>query len=650
MYIIRITQDNYLLVPIVSFVCTHGAGRKLACLALTGTLLAGTTSTGAAQPSETASELRQVLVLQSFDRGNMTVDHLTSNFRVDLDQQAGRSVNVVELVVGPTGFVGASEQSTVEYIRSTYANRRKPDLIVAFAGPATVFARKYHEQLFPEVPRLFAAVDVAYLGDAPLRDNETATTVDNSFPEHVNRILQLLPDTKQVFMIMGAGPLGAFWHRELEAQFKGLQNRLTFVWSDKLSYPEILRQCAQLPRNSVIFYFTFGTDALGGAYADERVLADLHAAANAPIFGVQSVYMGTGVVGGAMSSLDQLSRTAADAAVRLLNGEPPGSIKVPPQTPGQATFDWRELQRWRIPESRLPANSAVLYRPPSLWLEYRATVLTALAVMAVQFLLISGLLYERRARQRAERESRTNLALAADASRRATMSALTNSIAHELGQPLGSMIQNAHALQLMVTANRASSDTIDEVLSEIRTQGLHATQIIDRQRTMLRSHQLDKKPTDLHDVIRESLALVAHDMRAREVEATINLSTERSVVNGDQVLLQQVLVNLIMNAMDAMSETLPERRTLSVSTDVRGVDVHISVRDTGTGLPADFDSKLFTPFVTTKSDGMGIGLTIVQTIVAAHGGAIKARNNPDGGATFTVTLRRSETPQAVGVA
>jgi C4-dicarboxylate-specific signal transduction histidine kinase len=128
------------------------------------------------------------------------------------------------------------------------------------------------------------------------------------------------------------------------------------------------------------------------------------------------------------------------------------------------------------------------------------------------------------------------------------------------------MIQNAHALQLMVTANRASSDTIDEVLSEIRTQGLHATQIIDRQRTMLRSHQLDKKPTDLHDVIRESLALVAHDMRAREVEATINLSTERSVVNGDQVLLQQVLVNLIMNAMDAMTETLPERRSLSVST------------------------------------------------------------------------------------
>ena len=336
-----------------------------------------------------------------------------------------------------------------------------------------------------------------------------------------------------------------------------------------------------------------------------------------------------------------------DASIQVLNGESPNRIKVPPLTPGQPVFDWRELQRWRIPESRLPANSVVLHRAPNPWQEYRGTALTALGVIAIQFFLISALLYQRRERQRAELESRKNLALAADASRRATMSALTNSIAHELGQPLGSMIQNAHALQMMVTANRASADTIDEVLSEIRTQGKHATQIIDRQRTMLRSHQMDKKPIDLRDVIRESLALVAPDMRVREVEAAVTLSPEPLVVSGDEVLLQQVLVNLVMNAMDAMSQTPPARRILMVSTNVRGADVDVSVRDTGTGLPPDLDGKLFTPFVTTKSHGMGIGLTIAQTIVTAHGGTINAHNNPDGGATFTFTLRRSETPQVI---
>ena len=282
---------------------------------------------------------------------------------------------------------------------------------------------------------------------------------------------------------------------------------------------------------------------------------------------------------------------------------------------------------------------------PSLWQEYRLTVLSAAGVLAVQSLLIVGLLYQRRARQRAEIDSRRNLALAADASRRQTMSALTSSIAHELGQPLSSMIHNAQALQMMITANRATPDTIGEILSDIQSQGVQATQIIDRHRTMLRSHQLDRKPIDLHAVIDESLALVAHDMRARQIEATVNLSSNPCVINGDQVLLQQVLVNLVMNAMDAMAETPPARRRVTISTEVRAADVEVSVRDTGTGLPAQINGTLFTPFVTTKAHGLGIGLTIARTIVDAHGGTIDAHNNPEGGATFTVTLRRSETPE-----
>ena len=170
-------------------------------------------------------------------------------------------------------------------------------------------------------------------------------------------------------------------------------------------------------------------------------------------------------------------------------------------------------------------------------------------------------------------------------------------------------------------------------------------QIIDRHRNMLRSRQLDKKPIDLHAVISESLALVAHDMRARQIEVTVSLSSSPCVISGDQVLLQQVLVNLVMNAMDAMADTPPARRRVTISTDVSAADVAVSVRDTGTGLPEHIDGTLFTPFVTTKANGIGIGLTIARTIVDAHGGTIDAHNNPEGGATFTVTLRRSDTPE-----
>jgi C4-dicarboxylate-specific signal transduction histidine kinase len=346
-------------------------------------------------------------------------------------------------------------------------------------------------------------------------------------------------------------------------------------------------------------------------------------------------------------SIDDLSRSTADAAIRILNGAQPSNITVTPQRPGTPVFDWRELQRWGIAESRLPQGSLVRYRNPSVWEKYKVLIVSGAGALIVQSVLIIALLYQRRARQRAELESRRNLALAADASRRQTMAALGNSIAHEIGQPLFSMVCNAQALQRMITTEQATPETTEEILSDIESEGIKAKQIIDRNRAMLRSRQLDKKPIDLRAVISESLALVGHDMTARQIEATVHQSPDPCIISGDQVLLQQVVVNLVVNAMDAMAETPPERRRVIMKTEVSGADVAVSVRDTGTGLPAHINGKLFAPFVTTKAHGLGIGLTIARTIVDAHGGTIDAHNNPEGGATFTVKLRRSATPKSV---
>ena len=618
--------------------------RRIQCAALAcGTLLGAASSE--AQPA--APPVRQVLVLQWFNRGNAVLDSFTGNFRVDLDKHTGTPVNFVQIVIGASGLVGPTEQAAVDYIRSMFANGPQPDLIVTVTGPAALFARKYRQQLFPDTPLLLTAVDELFLRDAPLAENETAVAVVNDFRGAIGDILQLLPETKRVFMVMGSGTLSTFWRRELEGEFSRFHDRLTFIWSDDFSLPEILRSCANLPSDSAIFYFTFGTDSHGGAYADERVLAEIHARANAPMFGAFNVFLGSGIVGGTLMAVDELARNTADVAGRLLDGESPRSIRLPPQARSQLVFDWRELQRWGIPESRLPPGSVVRFRSPSLWSEYKVTMLSAAGALAVQSLLIVGLLYQRRARRRAELESRRNLALATDASRRETMSALTSSIAHELGQPLSAMIHNAHALLIMVRAQGASAVTIEEILSDIQAQGVLATQIIERHRTMLRSRQLQKNPIDLQAVVDESLALLAHDMRERKIEATLNLSSEPCAVSGDQVLLQQVMVNLMLNAMDAMTNTPPSRRHITITSQVKAAVVEVSVSDTGTGLPEDVITSLFTPFVTTKSHGLGIGLMIVRTIVEAHGGTIEARNNPECGVTFSFTLRRSDTHKSM---
>jgi signal transduction histidine kinase len=600
----------------------------------------------AAAYSAAQSPVKQVLMLQSLDRGNVILDHFTGNFRVSLDQHAATPVNVVEVVVGPRGFVSAPEQAVVAYIRSMYADRPPPDLIVSAGGPAAVFARKHRQELFPETPLLFASVDQRYLRGAPLGENESAVAVVNDFPGLVDDILRVLPETRQIFMVIGSGSLGRFWRRELEAGFGRFRGRVTFVWSDDLSLQDILHRVASLPEHSAIFYLTFSIDAQGGAYADEQVLAVIRSKANAPLFGAYTPLLGYGVVGGRIMSISDLADNTADLARRILNGEPPASLRVPPHLPGQPTFDSRELKRWGIPESRLPPGSVVKFRRPSLWEEYKLTVLAAVGALILQSLLILRLLYERRARRRAEIESRRNLALAADANRRQTMSALTSSIGHELAQPLTGVVLNAQALRKMVTVNRVVPDDLEEILADIETAAVLAGQIVDRHRTMLRGGQLQKKPTDFHAVIHESLALLAHDMRVRRIEATLDLSSTACVIDGDQVLLQQVLLNLLRNAMDALADKPPARRRITIRSALRAADVQVSVCDTGTGLPADIIDTLFRPFVTIKSQGLGIGLTIAKYIVDAHGGTIAAHGNPGGGATFTVTLPRSAKPKS----
>ncbi len=235
---------------------------------------------GAAEPP-----VRQILLLQSFNRGILVVDHFTGDLRVELDQRsAGNPPNVVQVVVGPTGFVGASEQAVVDFIRSTYADRPPPDLMISIAGPAAVFARKYRAQLFPDTPLLFAAVDRRFLLGATLGENEAAVPVDNNYPGLVDDILQVLPETRQVFMVLGSGMLNKFWRPQLENEFRRFQDRVTFVWSGDLSFSEILRRCADLPTHSAIIYLSFGTDASGTAFADDRVLAEIHARSNAPLF------------------------------------------------------------------------------------------------------------------------------------------------------------------------------------------------------------------------------------------------------------------------------------------------------------------------------------------------------------------------------
>ena len=178
---------------------------------------------------------------------------------------------------------------------------------------------------------------------------------------------------------------------------------MTFVWTNELSFEEMLKGCASLPPHSAIFYGVLSLDAKGVRHVEEKTLGAFHAAANAPIFGLHSTQLGRGIVGGPLLSIEDLSRNTATVAARMLAGESPQSLTTPTQVAATPAFDWRELRRWGIGEDRLQPDSIVLFREPTAWQRYRPQIIASATFASVQAVFVIALLASLVKRRRAER-------------------------------------------------------------------------------------------------------------------------------------------------------------------------------------------------------------------------------------------------------
>ena len=451
-----------------------------------------------------------------------------------------------------------SDRPFVNYLHSLYAGKA-PDLIVAIGAPAANFVQRYRESIFPGVPMLFTVVEARRIQYDKLTRDDTVVATAHDFPAAFESILHVLPRTKLIAIVNGASPNERFWLGELQRETAFLAGRVELKFYNEMSFEQILADASKLPPHSAIFFHLMNVDAAGVAHETQSALKRLVEASSAPIFSQGDGSFGEGLVGGPMHSIQEGSEVAAAVAVRILNGEQAGDIKTPPTRFALPRFDWNQMQRWGIRESDLPPGSTVFFKPPSVWETYHWQLVTILAALLFQGALIL-LLLERHRRQAAEMDAQQRLVELAHVNRFSTAGEMAASIAHEINQPLGAILNNVETGEIMLQSRSPDLKEIRNIFGDIRRDNTRATEVIRHLRSYVKKVPSEQRRFDLNDEVAEAVKFLTPEARSRGVILRSKLASVPLPVSGNPIQLEQVLSNLILNAMDAMSDTQSRRR------------------------------------------------------------------------------------------
>jgi len=525
----------------------------------------------------------------------------------------------------------------VALLRQRYG-QRKIDFIITLYSEALKFLLEEGQAIFSDAPVLALYLPQGF----ELPETERRIIPHLVVPDLRRTLeiaLKLVPNAAHVYVAGGTHPVDRWLENMARQDFKAWEGRLEFRYLSNLPLEQILATVSSAPSESIVFITAFGQDVTAKYQTTVEVSRQLARVSKAPVFGFLDTLLGQGIVGGSLVSFEYIGTRAGEMALDILRGTRYGeNIPIVLEVPQLDTFDWRQLRHWNLSASALPRGSIIVNREFNLW-DLRYYAIAVLAFILAQSLLIAGLLVQKRRRRSAEAEARQRREELAHVTRIATMGELTTSLAHEINQPLTAILTNAEAAQRFLTLSTPDIEEVRHILEDIIRDDKRAGDMVQKVRALVRKEKLHEEFLDLNEAIQEVVALIRSESLLEGLSISTDLSPELKMIRGDRVQLQQVILNLILNSAAAMRDSPRAQRKIIVRTampDHRTVKA--SVTDFGTGIDENNIEPLFEPFYTTKPEGLGMGLSISQTIIKDHGGTMEASNNPEGGATFAFTL------------
>jgi signal transduction histidine kinase len=545
-------------------------------------------------------------------------------------------------------------EDVIALLRKKYHDL-KVDVVVAAGSIAFDFAQRYRAEIWPGAAIVFHSVPAAALEKRGLDPHTIGVPVRLEFGQTLDLALRLRPATRRVVVAGIAEPDKGHLSvvRTLLEHYAG---KLEIQYLVGLTLAETIAAVGDLSSDAIVLYLTMFRDGDGVPLVPRDVLARVVAVSRAPVFGVYETYLGHGIVAGSIASYAEQGRRAGELVVKVLNGEDSSVIGVQTPVMSHCIADWRQLRRWGIAESLLPADCEIRFKKLTAWDHYYWQILTALAVILAQTTLIVALMLNHRRLRRAQttladeyaRRTRAEGLAArlrerlARFSKERSLGAMATSISHEINQPLIAIQNYAQAVKRRLQNKVDDKPKLIELFAKIEEQAERAGAITQRVRSLVGTSDVRLLPVPLCPLVEEVIRMMEPETERRGCRITCQFAGDFPVVLADPLQIQLVLVNLLQNSMRSICSN--EQYDKQVSVDMDAIDdreVQVSVTDQGHGVPPDRVADIFEPLYSGTSGGMGMGLAISQAIIEAHGGRLWYEPNPTGGAIFRFTLRRS---------
>jgi signal transduction histidine kinase len=589
----------------------------------------------AAVPVHAAEEEARVLILNALDPYLPAYLAIDSAMRASLANEGTRRIVLYSEQLDAQRFaIESLEPEELALLTKKYRTLHI-DVVVTVTKPAFDFFMRHGEQLWPGASLVFHGLPDPGNEPPTVPPNAVGLVNRDDFGGTVDVARRLQPNARHILVISGVAPLD----QELESRARQVVPTMAGAAAVEFlsGWPlaELVARVAAEPTDTIVLYLTQFRDRDGRPYVPREVLRALSTASAAPVYGLFETYVGFGVAAGSMEIYADRGQLVGQLVRDTIAGRLPASGRAVSSVPSRCVADARALQRWSLDDRRLPSGCEILFADRSYWREHLWQFIATLSLIVAQALLIAALLAQRRRRRAAEQAAQMRANEVAHASRLAVAGELTASIAHEINQPLGAILSNAEAADLLLDSGEDQRGLLRHILADIRRDDLRASEVIRRLREFLAKHEIEKKPIDLNVAVTEALAVLQVEAERRRVTIEMRLASMAMII-GDRVQIQQVLLNLVLNAMDAVADTPEPRRTVRVSVVKSDQRVMLTVRDHGRGIAANDLPKLFDSFYSTKRAGMGLGLSIARTIVEAHGGHISVESLIGDGAKFQV--------------